>query len=93
MIVNIRVRSRNRLLKELKPFLIKAASYAGSSYEFTDMTNLRQYSKQADIALQYGDKREGMVYDCRSFAMKYGLNVINEHISAHSHHPGLLRNA
>lgn len=89
MIVNTRIRPLDQLSRELRPFLVKSDSYAGTSYEYTDMTKLRQHAKQADIALLYGEKKVGRIYDCKSYAMKYGLNMINEHVSTRIHHPGL----
>lgn len=89
MILNLRQCPLRDAVKNLSAYLCRANAYAGLSYIFNDLSNLRQYNRQADIALQYGDKQSGTINHCKDYALSYAISLINKETAGDIAHPGL----
>ncbi len=89
LVANLRIMSEEKLREMLKDILRRSKSFCGTSYKFSDITNLLIYYKQAEIALEYGDKKPGCINTCEEYAMEYLKKIIDDNLNVNISHPDL----
>lgn len=80
LFVNLSIVPYSTLAQLLPPILKQSQSYCGTSYEFTNIMDLKSHYEQSKIAIDYGTKLPGSIYHCKDYALKYFHSVMKAHV-------------
>ena len=80
IIVNYDKITEKKFRQEFSDALKKRKMCCGSSYVFQDLQQLPVYYKQAQLALQYGSTKAGVINRCEDFALEYIRHQINDQL-------------
>lgn len=78
VVANLRLRRTEDIIDELAGWMKKSGSCCGISNSFMDLTQLRHFNEQADIAVNYGARLPGQASRLRDYALAYALNVLKK---------------
>lgn len=89
IIANLELVALSTILGQLEPLLKKSRFYCGVSNEFTDIFQLFQYYRQAEIAINYGNKTPEAVNYSNDCSLDYILTILRSNVSEIMAHPAL----
>lgn len=89
VIANYAKITEQEFLDQFADALRKRKTCCGSSYVFHDLPNLQLYYRQAQLALQYGEQKNGSINRCEDHALEYLRHQINDNVPLSISAPGL----
>ena len=81
MITQDKCREDRAFTREFRKLLRELHTYAGASYEFHELRELKKYYRQARLAIGYGSKRSGELNLCEDFMLDYVREVLKSQLS------------
>ena len=89
VIANYAKITEKEFLPQFSDALKKRKTCCGCSYIFHDLPNLQIYYRQAQLALQYGEQKNGAINRCEDHALEYLRHQINDNVPLSISAPGL----
>lgn len=89
IIANTRVLAADTFLPSLKRLLKQNGYYAGTSFPFQDLKQVKTCYYQAHLALQIGSPAPGTVNDCSAHSLLYICRLLDRYAEIDLCHPSL----
>lgn len=73
----------------IKDILLQGHTRAGISYEFTELRNISDMKRLAEVALKYGIQKAGAINRCENYILPYLMNLVETNSTVNFYHPAV----
>ena len=89
VIANLNLISHSVLIRQMAFLMKQAGSRCGTSFIFTDITQLNDAYNQAEIAISFGTNIPGNIKPCDECAVAYSINLLRSTSHTDLRHPAI----